>query len=143
MPSYFRWEGIKERSGCFCEGVIEFPTGDEGSPEHMETRLRARGIRYVCSYGISYEQARALWEHEQEAAERSNREDAVALAAKQASNEREALERTAKRKAAARIASGIIGLAGCSTAAILLPMPTAIWAASAFAALTAAAAVPP
>ena len=44
---------------------------------------------------------------------------------------------------ALRIVGGAIGLAGCSAAAILLPMPVAIWAASAFAALTVAAAAPP
>lgn len=48
-----------------------------------------------------------------------------------------------RRLATWRLIGGAIGLAGCSAASLLLPVPVAIWAASAFAALTATAAVPP
>lgn len=50
---------------------------------------------------------------------------------------------TMRKKVTIRIVCGAVGLAGCSAAAILLPVPVAIWAASAFAALTVSAIVPP
>lgn len=127
---YFKWEGTSR--GEFCEGVIEAPLLRDGSADYMELRLRARGIAFACSYEISEERARELWE--QERAKIQRRE--------QLAREVE-MSKRARWRTVGRVTRGAIGLAGCSAAALLLPMPVAIWAASAFAALTVAAAVPP
>ena len=131
---YFRWEGT--RRGEFCEGVIEAPLLRDGSADCMSLRLRARGITFVCSYEISAERACELWEHERETERRAveRREQLVQEAD---------MSKRARWRTIARVARGTIGLAGCSAAVFLLPLPVAIWAASAFAALTVAAAAPP
>lgn len=116
MPAYFRWEGIDDAGrGKFCQGVIDgFPSNYTCSDIATITeRIAARGVKLVW------------WE----------------------AIDRREYERCAAKPVVERLSSrmlrGSIGIAGCSAAAILLPMPVAIWAASAFAALTVSAAVPP
>ena len=126
---YIKWEGTHR--GEFCEGVIEAADDLVGTllGESIAMRLRARGIHFCGGYSITRERACELWESEKRKAEKG----------------RLAAEVKAQRRvrSIARTAIGAVGLAGCSAAAILLPMPVAIWAASAFAALTVSAAVPP
>lgn len=128
MPRYFRWEGIDENGrGDFCTGVIEAPGNwaplsapvSEAEVSCLQNRLKARGVALVWWTCIGPDEY-------------------VSKARMQAR-----AQSPKSMSAAIRFASGAIGLAGCSAAAILLPMPVAIWAASAFAALVAAAAVPP
>lgn len=127
---YFKWEGTSR--GEFCEGVIEAPFLCDGTGDRIALRLRARGIAFACSYEISEERASELWAQERAKIERRE----------QIAREVEKSKR-ARWRTIARVARGTVGLAGCSAVAILLPLPVAVWAASAFAALTVSAAVPP
>lgn len=119
MPRYFRWEG-EDGMGQPHQGVIDVPSHPDAKAsdpvtEGLLRRLRARvPVRLIGYKSISVDEYRR---------------------AKEASRSR--------RRSAIRIISGAVGLAGCAAAALLLPLPVAIWAASAFAALTATAAVPP
>lgn len=126
---YIKWEG--SHRGEFCEGVIEAPDNLVGTAlgDSIAMRLRARGIHFCGGYSITYERACELWESEKIKAEKG----------------RLIAEVKAQRRVRriTRTALGAVGLAGCSAAAILLPIPIAIWAASAFAALMVSAAAPP
>lgn len=119
MPRYFRWEG-EDSLDRPQKGVVEVSSSPDAKASDPVTddllrRLRNRvPVRLIGYKSITLEE--------------------FSLAQQQ--------QRSATRRVV-RVVTGAIGLAGCSAAAILLPMPVAIWAASAFAALTAAAAVPP
>ena len=118
---YFKWEGVDTRSNKSRAGVIAAPGfGDPGRPVDKKTcDWVARELRRIY--------VDLVWWKVIEADEFHVKNIAGGLATRRA----------------LRIVGGAIGLAGCSAAAILLPMPVAIWAASAFAALTVSAAVPP
>lgn len=119
MPRYFRWEG-EDGMDLPRKGVIDIPSHPDAKAtdpvsEDVLRRLRFRvPVRLIGWKPISADEY-----------QRERRVERV------------------RRRFVLRVACVTIGIAGCSAAAILLPLPVAIWAASAFAALTATAAVPP
>lgn len=124
MPAYFRWEGVDDDGrGKFCQGVIDgFPSCYTCHDiDTLTERIAARGVKLVWWEAIDRS------EYERRRTECEKRDKLAVI----------------KKRPFARMACGAIGLAGCSAATILLPMPVAIWAATAFAALTVAAAAPP
>ena len=117
---YFKWEGIDTRTNQSRAGVIAAPgLGDPGRPVDKKT----------CDW-VALELRRSYVELVWWSVIEADEFHVTKIAGKLAT------------RRVLRIFGGAIGLAGCSAAA-MLPMPVAIWAASAFAALTVAAAAPP
>ena len=118
MQYYMKWEGTDIGSGDFRTGTLEIDERKDLSTDELRDlirqRLRARNVKWVWGGYID----RAEYTLIKRAASKSS---------------------TSRRRGFVLFG----GIAGCSAAAILLPLPVAIWAASAFAALTATAAVPP
>jgi hypothetical protein len=119
MARYFMWEG-QSHDGQPYKGVVEVPSHPDDKAtdpitEKLMTRLRNRVPVHLIGYkSITIDEF----------------------------NRAKQQQRSSTRRVV-RITMGAIGIAGCSAASLLLPMPVAIWAASAFAALTVSAAVPP
>lgn len=118
MQYYMKWEGTDIGSGDFCTGTLEIDERKDLSTDELRDlirqRLRARNVKWVWGGYINSEEYTLI----NQAASKS----------------------TTKWRRGLFLCGGV---AGCAAASILLPLPAAIWAASAFAALTATAAVPP
>lgn len=113
---YFKWEGIDTYTGQPRVGVIKAP----GDYQNRITKVADADTTTWVALDLGRRRVKLVWWK--------------AISAE---------EYHANRVTTWRGLGIAIGLGGCAAASLLLPLPVAIWAASAFAALTATAAVPP